>query len=385
MATPKINIVFIGGFTYPSGMAGTKRVQHIIDYFFNNNDSVKVLIVRQQTAHKSLDFGFFKGVFYTVLGNNLSFFKLLLFPLIYLKGIKLLFQWKSNLNINVLYVYNGINIENIPLVLFARLIRYKVVVDIVEDYSFHLEKISFFQKIKLKSDAVFEKHISVFVNGIIGISTFLVEKFKYGGHDIPVFHLPITAKENNYVKRKNSNSKIRFAYTGSYGNKDGVIYLVKAFNNLSKKYPNIELVMTGSDKSAKLALDGINNSHINFTGFLEEDKFFDFIANADILCMTRVGSQYANAGFPFKLGEYLATGNPVIASNVSDISKYLDNGKDALIVSPENVSEIESAMEFLILNPEEGNVIGKNGKNKWRKHFNPDVNIPRFREFLMSL
>jgi glycosyltransferase involved in cell wall biosynthesis len=63
--------------------------------------------------------------------------------------------------------------------------------------------------------------------------------------------------------------------------------------------------------------------------------------------MTRVGSGYANAGFPFKLGEFLATGNPVITTNVSDVSVYLENYKDCIIVTPEKINEVAASIRIL--------------------------------------
>jgi glycosyltransferase involved in cell wall biosynthesis len=101
--------------------------------------------------------------------------------------------------------------------------------------------------------------------------------------------------------------------------------------------------------------------------------------------MTRTGSSYANAGFPFKLGEYLATSNPVIASNVSDINLYLVNGKDALIISPDNIDELVEAMKSLIIRPEEANEIGKNGRKKCEKYFDAEINGKKLLEFIQQL
>ena len=44
------------------------------------------------------------------------------------------------------------------------------------------------------------------------------------------------------------------------------------------------------------------------TGFLLEDEYYKILPHSDVLLMTRINSKYANAGFPFKLGEYLASG-----------------------------------------------------------------------------
>lgn len=56
------------------------------------------------------------------------------------------------------------------------------------------------------------------------------------------------------------------------------------------------------------------NRHL---GFLVDSAYSDTLSSAGILCMPRINNGYAYAvGFPFKLGEYLATGKPVIATAV---------------------------------------------------------------------
>ena len=58
--------------------------------------------------------------------------------------------------------------------------------------------------------------------------------------------------------------------------------------------------------------------------------------------MTRTDSAYANAGFPFKLGEFLASGKPVIASNVSDVGKFFTDRHDTMLVKPGECKEIDN-------------------------------------------
>ena len=70
---------------------------------------------------------------------------------------------------------------------------------------------------------------------------------------------------------------------------------------------------------------------------MDEKDYYSLLNNADIPCMTRVDLAFANAGFPFKLGEYLAAGKPVIASRVSDVDRFLVNGQNAMLVNPGSV------------------------------------------------
>jgi glycosyltransferase involved in cell wall biosynthesis len=89
--------------------------------------------------------------------------------------------------------------------------------------------------------------------------------------------------------------------------------------------------------------------------------------------MCRTGSDFANAGFPFKLGEYLATGNPVISTKVSDVENYL-TCNDAYLIDPDSSQQICSAFEEIVKHPEEARKIGLNGLIKCKEHFSQGEN-----------
>jgi glycosyltransferase involved in cell wall biosynthesis len=85
--------------------------------------------------------------------------------------------------------------------------------------------------------------------------------------------------------------------------------------------------------------------------------------------MTRVNLAYAHAGFPFKLGEFLATGKPVIASRVSDVDRFLIHGHNAMLVKAGSSAEVCEAAEFLIDNPESAEAIGVRGREVAKSFF----------------
>ena len=98
-----------------------------------------------------------------------------------------------------------------------------------------------------------------------------------------------------------------------------------------------------------------------------------------------MNSPFANAGFPFKLGEYLSTGNPVVATNVSNIEEYLSNREDVMLVKPEDIGELSEAILYLLLNPSTAKDIGVAGREVCRKHFNPNKNGQNLRRFLEEI
>jgi glycosyltransferase involved in cell wall biosynthesis len=101
--------------------------------------------------------------------------------------------------------------------------------------------------------------------------------------------------------------------------------------------------------------------------------------------MPRIDIGYAQAGFPFKLGEYLATGKPVIASSVSDIPELLKNRQDVMLVPPGNSCAIVDAVEFLIVHPEQAFDIGASGRLSARKLFDYREQGAQLNAFLRSI
>ena len=108
---------------------------------------------------------------------------------------------------------------------------------------------------------------------------------------------------------------------------------------------------------------------VHYMGYLDDTAYYSALNSADIPCMTRIDSEYTNAGFPFKLGEFLATGKPVIASRVSDIDRFLLNRHNALLVKPGDSNEISKAAEYLMDNPEDAAIIGRRGREVAKSFF----------------
>ena len=101
--------------------------------------------------------------------------------------------------------------------------------------------------------------------------------------------------------------------------------------------------------------------------------------------MTMINSKYANAGFPFKLGEMLATGKPVLATKVGDVNNFLENMVSAILVEPNSAEGIAKGLKFIIENPHQAMTIGLNGKGKALEYFDSDKISIKLRAFLNQL
>jgi len=376
-----MNVVFMGNLHYPHGMAGTKRIQHFIDYLVQESISVKILLLRQggvNLQNAELE-GTHKGIFFRTIGNDVKPNILVFFTLAkyFIQGLTTLGTWVQVDKKNILFCYSGLSVENFVFVLFAKLLGYSIVFDIVEDGTHFHEKTHMLARIKHIISEKLDRYTIRLASGIITVSNYLRDIYvKKACNNIPVVLIPVSATINNHNEKKvNYSNPIKIVYTGTFAEKDGVELLIEAFGNISKINGNCVLLLTGNGYRLPLIKDRIvGNTNIKYIGYLNDDEFYRFLKEADVMCITRTGSEFANAGFPFKLGEYLATGNPVIVSDVSDVSCYLENMRDALIVQPDNVKQIQKALEYCIDNPDAARTIGENGRNKCERYFNPLVN-----------
>ena len=171
------------------------------------------------------------------------------------------------------------------------------------------------------------------------------------------------------------------AYCGTASNnKDGVDELIKAFSIVSKKYPEYRLYIIGKgltkdDDSGNREL--VESLHLEekvvFTGIVPSEDMPQLLKNADILVLDRPDNVQAKYGFPTKLGEYLLTENPVVVTSVGDIPFFLTDMNNALIAEPQNAVMFSSKIIWIIENPCEASVIGKNGAETALKCFNADI------------
>jgi glycosyltransferase involved in cell wall biosynthesis len=209
---------------------------------------------------------------------------------------------------------------------------------------------------------------------------------------VPIHRLPISVDMDLYPEvPQRFGNLISILYSGSFDKKDGVTVLVDAFNRLASKRENVRLILTGvgADEDMRIVNQCVKNSpykdRIIYKGYLNDADYYVALRDADILCMPRVDIGYAQAGFPFKLGEYLATGKPVIASTVSDIPMLLKDRQEAMLVTPGSSDAIVEAAEYLIINPVDAFIIGAKGRAMAKSLFDYHVHSKPLYEFLHGI
>jgi glycosyltransferase involved in cell wall biosynthesis len=225
---------------------------------------------------------------------------------------------------------------------------------------------------------IFEKIISPLfgVNGVVCISNYLFEwakkealqnNLKTTAIKIPIL---IDVQESQINTLLNMHREDFFLFAGAPEYAKSILFIINAMKEVWVKYPNVKLKITGFDINddrafwLKKFLDNEDklNKKIIVTGYLDRSELLNNYLQANALLMPLFDDLASKARFPTKLGEYLASGRPVIACKIGELKIYLTHKINALLVDPITIEEFSRQMVYVKERPEEAIQIGLKGR-----------------------
>ena len=379
MSDSRCNIVVMGVSCF-DGMASSMRVRNLLEPLIAKNlVSVNNLVYQTDNKEPIGKQGTLNNINFKVIGLRMpNVFSVFGF---FFGGLSFIKKSKKKGCKNIIYNYNYPDIKNISFILFARMIGYKVIFDVIEDNSYQAH-VGLINKFRIKTSLFLFRFSKNIADAMIGISDHLYKLVKKVTEDkIPCYLIPITVNLKYFTNTGSFTEKdhLKIFYGGSFGEKDGLGYLISAFDEVSKIHKNVELIFTGlghkqdMDKIFAQINNAKNKDRILYKGFLGTDEYYALLNDCDIFCMTRINSKFANAGFPFKLGEFLASGKAVIATNVGDVPNYLFNDINALVINPNSVDDIIDALLLFIEDPERRRALGAAARKTAERSFDSDT------------
>jgi len=208
----------------------------------------------------------------------------------------------------------------------------------------------------------------------------------------PTLHLPMTVDPERFLIETLPPIAGRYiAHCGtSFGDKDGVPILVEAFARISVEFPDVKLVLIGSDVDQN-AMEHLQQriqelgiqERVVLTGQIMRDEMPAWLQHAELLVLARPANLQAAGGFPTKLGEYLISARPVVVTRVGEISDYLQDGVNAWLAEPGSVENFTAKLrEVLTLDSASRNTVGLRGRDTALSVFNFMVQGRRFAQFI---
>ena len=153
------------------------------------------------------------------------------------------------------------------------------------------------------------------------------------------------------------------------GSKDGVPILIEAFAKIADQFPLVKLVLVGnnSDKiTIKDTLDSIAKFGVEkkviFSGLIERETMPAILCNAQILVVAKPDNEQNSGNFPIKIGEYLATGVPIVVTSVGEIPLFIQDGENGFLAIPGSAESFAQKMRTALENPQKAKEIGQKGR-----------------------
>ena len=127
--------------------------------------------------------------------------------------------------------------------------------------------------------------------------------------------------------------------------KKGIKYLIMAMKYITKEFSDTKLIIggTGPNKEYLETLTkklGLNDKVI-FTGYIKNSELPFYYASSDIFVLSSIVTRKGDTeGLGIVLLEAMASGVPVIGSNVGGIRDIIENNKNGFLTEPKNPEDI---------------------------------------------
>jgi len=241
-----------------------------------------------------------------------------------------------------------------------------------------------------RMDNIFYKKCLKHAKGFITCSTFLENYYKqFTPVKVPFAKFPLFVDYNRF-SQDNLPSLYDFkyiAYCGYMGdNKDGVSILIDAFKIIAPLYKiNLVLIGTAGENIMQELQDNAKEleNRVVFTGHINHENMPQLLQAAEILVLSRPDNKQAEGGFPSKLGEYLATGKPVIVTKVGDIPSYIQDGINGFLAKPDSAEDFAEKIKNVLDDYENALQVGKQGQ-EFVKNFDFQKQGLLLKQFLLD-
>lgn len=192
--------------------------------------------------------------------------------------------------------------------------------------------------------------------------------------------IPILVDYEKYALDNNTdiaNNPFIFHAGSLYERKDGIIGMLRAFGMARKSIKcNLKFISTGNIDSSphhKELLDIIKQYDIAdsviFTGFLDNDEMRDYLQRASMVIINKYDSLQNRYCFSTKLAEYMAAAKPIIITKIGEAVNWLDNGKTAFFVSPNDINELSDTIIRIVNDYDEARRIGEQAQRLCKMSF----------------
>jgi len=236
---------------------------------------------------------------------------------------------------------------------------------------------------------VTKKHINFFLNSFANAQTIFVlsPEFKnklleWGYQGKVVIETTLVDEQllNNFSLTKKLNEKrnqvsktIKILFLARLEKEKGIFELINAFNELSKTMNDLELTIAGDGKDFKTVTQLTKDIHnIHLVGEVIGEEKIKLFSESDLYCLPS-----HSEGLPISVLEAISFGLPVITTNVGGLKYFFQDEIMGKMIDPQNTNQLKDAIEALLKNKKQINIITNFNFNYGQKYLTNTVMAQR--------
>ena len=229
------------------------------------------------------------------------------------------------------------------------------------------------------------------------ISSYLYNHYPYGNNIllpplVNIFDEKWKSVIQDYPEMVLKYQGFKILYSGTPDNKDSLMELINATLSILDESKNVQIIVAGVSEDRALDFflkkeDYYNNrQHFVFLGRIPQNSVPAYYQIADFSAIIRRPTRKNMAGFPTKMAESMAAGCPVIASDFSDITKYVCDGRNGIVLHDSSVySIIDGLRRILAFSSQDIAEMKQNARLCGERYFDYRNYKTVFQEFINNL
>lgn len=289
-----------------------------------------------------------------------------------LNEMKILYRFKSS----GARVYLIISFSKIPAAIYYYLLSHLFSFTLIVNYmEWHVEQKGIKVYNRLNAH-FFDRCFPRYIVAALPISDFIYNRLSSINPNLYLYKIPILVDYSKISSILSLEDNVPyFLYCGSTGYIEIIEFIVSAFQkfHLNNKKVTLRLVLSGKDNKiveiSNYYSQKINSNKMKIFSNIEYPKLIQMYKGALGLLIPLRPSIQDRARFPHKIGEYLASGRPIITNEWGEAKLYFKNLHNAFVLESYDIIQYSKAMQFIADNKEIADQVGQRGKETAKSVF----------------
>jgi glycosyltransferase involved in cell wall biosynthesis len=233
------------------------------------------------------------------------------------------------------------------------------------------------------------------VEGVVPISEALEAKIREAaqrvGRSLPFCRIPILVDPVEYEGDRECGEECVLLCSGALAYRNITRMIVRACGILRTRGFSFTIRFTGRATESERAVlieaadSGGVSDRVEYLGFVLDGEMARLYRQATVLLAPLPDDPQSVTRFPTKLGEYLASGRPVVTTAIGEPARYLQDGVTAFLMRDGSAEALAEKIEEALSDPIRAEAVGVAGQALARAEFHYVGQGKRLADFLTGV